>query len=113
MASPDAPPTRQERETRETRETREAREAWLRVAVEATGIGLWEWRIHDNSSSWDAGMLRIFARDCAPAASDSAPGSVSHSSRIVGADGVVCARVGATTTSSVSHAKPRRDAVAL
>ena len=50
----------------EPREQRNAREAWLRVAIEATGIGLWEWRIGSNSSSWDAGMLRIFGRTTAP-----------------------------------------------
>ncbi|MCC7385533.1 MAG: response regulator [Deltaproteobacteria bacterium] len=44
----------------------EAREAWLRVALEATKIGFWEWRIQENESSWDAGMLHIFGRAKAP-----------------------------------------------
>ncbi len=38
----------------------------MRLATEATGVGIWEWNITDNFMRWDAQMFRIYGMEPTP-----------------------------------------------
>lgn len=38
----------------------------VRLATEATGVGIWEWNISDNYMRWDAQMFRIYGLEPTP-----------------------------------------------
>jgi PAS domain S-box-containing protein len=47
-------------ERRRSEEALRSGEECMRLATEATGVGIWEWHLSTNEVSWDAQMFRIY-----------------------------------------------------
>jgi PAS domain S-box-containing protein len=51
---------------RESEEALKDSEMRMRLATEATGVGIWEWNVPTNRIRWDAQMFRIYGIDPTP-----------------------------------------------